>query len=229
VKWPNDVWLDGRKVAGILVEGRPQEGWAVAGIGVNAAVDLAELPPEVRAIAGTLGRSPEELDDVLAELLYALDARLGEAPPAVVADLRERDALRGRTVRWTGGEGEGAGIDDGGRLLVRRTSGDLEALESGEVHLGSAAVMDAITVRRHGTRWAVFTGTDTAPAAEYDSRELAEVAARQQAAGREVVVEDEGDTALGGGGGAGDQGDHVEPRGPGSTTGDPSRETQAGL
>ena len=35
IKWPNDVWVDGRKVAGILVEGRPQEGWAVLGIGLN--------------------------------------------------------------------------------------------------------------------------------------------------------------------------------------------------
>ena len=35
IKWPNDVWIDGRKVAGILVEGRPQEGWAVLGIGLN--------------------------------------------------------------------------------------------------------------------------------------------------------------------------------------------------
>src|SRR4029079_16171236 len=41
VKWPNDVLLDGRKVAGVLVEGRSQEGWAVLGVGVNAALDLA--------------------------------------------------------------------------------------------------------------------------------------------------------------------------------------------
>ena len=43
VKWPNDVLLDGRKVAGILVEGRPQERWAVLGIGLNVAVDLHAL------------------------------------------------------------------------------------------------------------------------------------------------------------------------------------------
>src|ERR1700759_3818688 len=35
IKWPNDVQVDGEKLAGILVEGRPQEGWAVLGIGLN--------------------------------------------------------------------------------------------------------------------------------------------------------------------------------------------------
>ena len=40
IKWPNDVLLDGRKVAGILAEGRPQEGWAVLGIGVNVALRI---------------------------------------------------------------------------------------------------------------------------------------------------------------------------------------------
>src|SRR3954467_1525943 len=38
LKWPNDVLLDSRKVAGILVEGRPQEGWMVLGIGLNVAL-----------------------------------------------------------------------------------------------------------------------------------------------------------------------------------------------
>jgi len=62
--------------------------------------------------------------------------------------------------------------------------------------------MEQLIVRRHGTRWAVVEGTDTAPTAEYETRELAEVAARQQAGGREVVVEDDtGDQALGTGGG----------------------------
>ena len=54
VKWPNDVQVDGRKVAGVLVEGRPHEGWAVVGIGVNvsAAPDL----PEPRRSAATTSR-----------------------------------------------------------------------------------------------------------------------------------------------------------------------------
>jgi len=44
IKWPNDVLVDGRKVAGILAEGRPQEGWAVVGVGLNVAVRIADLP-----------------------------------------------------------------------------------------------------------------------------------------------------------------------------------------
>ena len=135
VKWPNDVLVDGRKVAGVLVEGRPQEGWAVLGIGVNAALDLSVLPEEVRATAGTLGLDPRELPRALEVLLAALEARLAEPPDATLAALRERDALAGRPVRWEGGEGEGAGIAADGGLLVRGAGGTVHTLAAGEVHL----------------------------------------------------------------------------------------------
>jgi BirA family biotin operon repressor/biotin-[acetyl-CoA-carboxylase] ligase len=135
VKWPNDVWVDGRKVAGILVEARPQSGWAVLGIGVNVAVDVDELPPELHETAGTLGRRPNELDDVLALLLGALDRRLAEPAAVALEALRARDALLGREVSWDGGQGIGAGIDDAGFLLVRLADGHEVALESGEVML----------------------------------------------------------------------------------------------
>jgi BirA family transcriptional regulator, biotin operon repressor / biotin---[acetyl-CoA-carboxylase] ligase len=135
VKWPNDVLVDGRKVAGILVEGRPQERWAVLGVGVNVALSLDDLPEELRATAGTLGRSPHELDAALGELLAALERRLAEPAADVLTALRERDALRDRPVAWAGGEGVGGGIGDDGALLVRRADGTVAPLESGEVHL----------------------------------------------------------------------------------------------
>jgi BirA family biotin operon repressor/biotin-[acetyl-CoA-carboxylase] ligase len=136
VKWPNDVLVDGLKVAGVLVEGRPQERWAVVGIGVNAALDLASLPDELRGRAGTLGRSRGELDAVLHELLRLLESRIAEPAAATLAALRERDALLGQPVRWAGGEGVGAGLDETGALKVRRADGTVVALDAGEVHLG---------------------------------------------------------------------------------------------
>jgi BirA family transcriptional regulator, biotin operon repressor / biotin---[acetyl-CoA-carboxylase] ligase len=130
VKWPNDVLVNGRKLAGVLAEGRPQEGWAVLGVGIN--LDASSLAPELKA--GSLQR-PGEAEVVLAELLAALELRLAQAPGDALNALRARDALLGAPVRWAGGEGTGAGIDDAGRLLVRTSAGEL-ALDAGEVHLG---------------------------------------------------------------------------------------------
>ena len=135
VKWPNDVLLDGRKVAGVLVEGRPQEHWAVVGMGVNAALDLAALPAELHGRAGTLGLRPRDLPRALAQLMEALEMRLGEPPPAVLEALRARDALAGRPVRWEGGSGTAAGIAPDGALLVRLDGGGELGLAAGEVHL----------------------------------------------------------------------------------------------
>lgn len=129
VKWPNDVLVGGRKVAGVLVEARPQDGWAVLGIGVN----LAAAPRALRERAGALGRS--DLEAALGELLAALARRLDEPAAATLAALRERDALLGVPVEWADGSGVGEGIDDSGGLRVRLAGGEHVVLAAGEVHL----------------------------------------------------------------------------------------------
>ncbi len=136
IKWPNDVLLDGLKVAGILVEGRPLEGWSVLGVGLNVAVAVAALPVELRGRAGTLGRPAEQLEPTLAALLDGLGRWLAEPAEAVLAAWGERDALLGREVRWASGRGIGGGVDDEGRLVVVLAGGGREALHAGEVHLG---------------------------------------------------------------------------------------------
>jgi BirA family transcriptional regulator, biotin operon repressor / biotin---[acetyl-CoA-carboxylase] ligase len=138
VKWPNDVLIGGRKVAGILVEGRPQERWAVLGIGLNVALRESDFPPELRDTAATLGLDPAEIEPTLARLLRRLEHWLAASEATVLDGVRKRDALRGRPVRWAGGEGVGEGLDADGRLLVRRGD-ELIALEAGEVHLGRSA------------------------------------------------------------------------------------------
>src|SRR6195952_3513379 len=53
-KWPNDIHLEGRKLAGILIEARPQDGWAVLGVGLNLTIRPEEFPPELRDRATSL-------------------------------------------------------------------------------------------------------------------------------------------------------------------------------
>lgn len=143
VKWPNDIVVrDGerlRKLAGILTEGRPQEGWAVLGIGLNVAVRVDDLPPELQGTAATLGLVPDAIEPALARLLVALERRLAAPPKDALDAWRKLDALRGREVSWMDGEkqrsGEAAGIDDSGRLLVTTGDGLSARLDAGEVLL----------------------------------------------------------------------------------------------
>jgi BirA family biotin operon repressor/biotin-[acetyl-CoA-carboxylase] ligase len=130
LKWPNDVLVARRKVAGILVEGRPSERWAVLGIGLNVALREEDLPPG----AGTLGLGPEDVEAILEELVVALATWLATPADEVLDAVRARDALRGQPVRWAHGAGRGAGIDAVGRLIVSTDEGEM-ALDAGEVHL----------------------------------------------------------------------------------------------
>jgi len=135
VKWPNDVLIDGRKVAGILAEGRPQEGWAVLGIGLNVALAPGDLPAELQQSAGTLGRGASDLEPTLARLLAALERWLSAPAGAMLDELRARDALRGHEISWNGGRGTAGGIDGEGRLVVLGPGDARTALDAGEVHL----------------------------------------------------------------------------------------------
>jgi BirA family biotin operon repressor/biotin-[acetyl-CoA-carboxylase] ligase len=139
IKWPNDVVVirgEGlAKLAGILAEGRPQEGWAVLGIGLNVAVRLDDLPAELRETAATMGLERDALEPVLARLLEALEHRMAQPAQDTLQAWRERDALRGRAIAWAGGRGRAAGVDGDGRLVVLLDDGARTALDAGEVHL----------------------------------------------------------------------------------------------
>ncbi len=139
IKWPNDVWIDGRKVAGILLEGRPQEGWAVVGIGINVAVRPGELPGELRETATSLaedgdGDGAPGVEAVLTATTAALERWLTASPQKLAAAWGARDALRGRPIRWDGGRGIAEGIDPSGALLVWCDGRRVE-LYAGEVAL----------------------------------------------------------------------------------------------
>ena len=148
IKWPNDLMVQGRKVAGILAESAiagDSVWYAVLGIGVNVNLDPAQSE-DIAALATSLnaaaGRDlPRE--DLLRQLLHDLDAlclqvKRGQSPVPEWRDLLE---TTGRRVDAVSGpdtySGTAEGVDDTGALLLRLDGGRLVTLTAGDVTLGS--------------------------------------------------------------------------------------------
>jgi BirA family biotin operon repressor/biotin-[acetyl-CoA-carboxylase] ligase len=153
LKWPNDVLVDGRKLAGILAEassGASGVEWVVLGVGVNVSIDPAELPEPLRetatslAVCGARGARPLDVAAAaLARLSVWYDALRSE-PQRVIS------AWRSRAVPWwgalvevrtAGGERQGrlVTIDEEGALVLETPAGERLRLFSGEVSRVRAA------------------------------------------------------------------------------------------
>lgn len=119
VRWPNDVVVEGHKLAGVLAELR--EGKLVIGVGVNADMAAAELPGDARVPATSLRilrGAPVDRAQLLADLVAAIEERYDRFERDGFTGL-ERDELRGRHVELAGGaSGISTGVDVAGRLVV---------------------------------------------------------------------------------------------------------------
>lgn len=142
VKWPNDVWIDDRKVAGVLCESHVQGARldaAVIGFGVN--VSGLEFPSELKGSATSLLLASVQTsrEDLLVEILAGLEARvqslLDAGAASLVHELTTHDALRGRRVRVEALEGVAAGFDHSGRLLLEVSQDEMVSLSAGTVEL----------------------------------------------------------------------------------------------
>jgi BirA family biotin operon repressor/biotin-[acetyl-CoA-carboxylase] ligase len=137
VKWPNDVMLGDRKLAGVLCEAKWERGrpaWVALGIGINV---KGPLPDGLAGLAATLDEvGPAGRVDLLARLLPALHALPtgSELGPDEREALAARDWLRGRRLLEPV-PGTAAGIDAGGGLMVETDAGT-ERVVSGTVRLG---------------------------------------------------------------------------------------------
>jgi len=135
IKWPNDIWVEERKLAGVLIEAKPQDGWAVIGVGLNLSISPSEFPPELRDAAASLSGLSAGSPSTAAKVLNRHLSTWVEADRATtLAAWRERDVLRGRAVAWDGGAGVADGIEDSGDLVVV-AGGNRVVLGAGEVHL----------------------------------------------------------------------------------------------
>jgi BirA family biotin operon repressor/biotin-[acetyl-CoA-carboxylase] ligase len=119
VRWPNDVVVNGRKLAGVLAEVR--DGQMVVGIGVNANLTADDLPSEARVPATSLlleTGAEANRAQLIADILWSLETRYDDFEHNGFRGLG-RDELRGRSVRLAGGrEGICDGTDGEGRLVV---------------------------------------------------------------------------------------------------------------
>lgn len=141
IKWPNDVWIGHRKVAGILVEAGSD--FAVVGIGLN--VNSTDFPPEVSEIATSLRIETSQAfprAEVLGEIIRKFAGRRRQIAndfEALISAVRLRCVLSGNRVTLTTSNGPRAGtvegIADSGELLLR-TENSLERLiQADEVRL----------------------------------------------------------------------------------------------
>jgi BirA family biotin operon repressor/biotin-[acetyl-CoA-carboxylase] ligase len=138
VKWPNDVMLNRRKVAGIISE--LADGVVVAGIGVNVNQTREQLPADaptppasLRTATGAEHDRAALLGSLLFRLERAYDGWRTGGLAALYEELAPRDFLRGRRITVDGEEATAHMILRDGRLEVETASGELRALESGEV------------------------------------------------------------------------------------------------
>lgn len=144
VKWPNDVWIDGRKVAGVLIEARADSGggFAVIGVGLNVAISAEQFPPDLRETATSVGAGTS-VAAARDSVSSALGNWVGRSADEVTAEFGRRDALAGRQISWAAAadgsrdlSGEAAGITARGELRVIDPEGAEHALSAGEVHIG---------------------------------------------------------------------------------------------
>ena len=151
LKWPNDLYLNGKKLAGILAESTLETDQVTAlvmGIGMNINMTTNDLPPDIRESATSLrialGKSLP-LDPIIAtvleETLQAMTDCINGIDEDRLADEWEAYAcFQGQRVQILNADGEAtsgtlSGIDRAGSLLLRKPSGNLESFRAGDVSL----------------------------------------------------------------------------------------------
>jgi BirA family biotin operon repressor/biotin-[acetyl-CoA-carboxylase] ligase len=145
LKWPNDVYVDGRKVAGILSEAQVIDGraaWIVVGIGINVRTrafptELAERSTSL-AIAGATALHRGGLFVDLAGALFYRIAMLRDGNVRdLVAAFAARDEIAGRAITVDGAPAIALGIAEDGALRIRRADGREEQCVAGEIRLST--------------------------------------------------------------------------------------------
>jgi BirA family biotin operon repressor/biotin-[acetyl-CoA-carboxylase] ligase len=151
IKWPNDVWIGSRKVAGILVEAGAD--FAIVGIGLN--VNTTSFPDEVADIASSLAMEigiTHSRGDVLGAIVrrFAIRARQIDAEFSALMDqVRQRCVLSGKTVQLITPAGLRVGLVDGlssaGELIFRGSNGLEHLIQADEIRIVSSSEQNSVS------------------------------------------------------------------------------------
>ncbi len=140
IKWVNDLYLDGRKLAGILAESVLTEAGATLILGIGINLTTSEFPEELQEIAGSLGAEELSVPTLIAAVVEELMPFIKEpSDHSWLEDYRKHSCVLGREITWIR-EGESyrgvaEGIDESGALLVRDREGKRQRLFTGEITL----------------------------------------------------------------------------------------------
>ena len=148
IKWVNDIFLDGKKICGILTEAAIDfEGggtqWIILGIGINFSTPIADFPSDLQQIAGAVFANvtpPTSRNHLIAEIMNRITEPCSEKD--MLDKYRKRLMMLGKDIVVIGSgagepyEAKAIDIDSTGRLVVaKRDSGEIISLSSGEISI----------------------------------------------------------------------------------------------
>lgn len=147
IKWVNDIFVNGRKVCGILTEAVTdfESGMVesiVVGIGVNITTDPLSAPEELRTVLGSLGDKGVPRNQWIAEIADELLTLYGQRESrAFMEEYRARSLLLGKQVGYEKNgikfQGTAMDINDDGNLILQTSQGEIFTITSGEVTVRS--------------------------------------------------------------------------------------------
>ena len=144
IKWVNDIYVGGKKVAGILTEGAFKNGkidYAVVGIGVNLSLPEGDFPEDIRSIAGALTKNTADFkNELIAEIVNRFMYYYELLPErAFLQKYKEKLFFLGNEITVISAEGNynavAEDIDNMCRLIVRNNKGERIILGSGEISI----------------------------------------------------------------------------------------------
>lgn len=137
IKWVNDIYLDGRKICGILAESqKTQDGYSIiVGIGLN--MTTSHFPEDISDIAGALNSDVPKEQMIAAITENLLDICSNPFDGSFIEKYKSRSVVLGKEISFIMGgmqkSGKAIDITDGGALIVETQNGDKIILSSGEI------------------------------------------------------------------------------------------------